>query len=520
MLPDKGAEWPPRPFDRSQKEMFAWNAWHIGDVDALAAIYEEQNRPKVSVVGAVRAFWDRYFWGRPNQQHSRRLHVPAPADVARTMGDLVFAQRPMFVVGENDAIGDRKKTQDRLQKLLGEDDSTMSLTESAELGSVLGGSYLRWWWDKDIADKVRLGSVAADAAIPTFRYDTLVAVTFWKIVHDDDGVLYRHLERHEPGRIIHGLYQGDRSRLGRKLPLTEHPSTEWAAPLVDEEGAIPTGVRGLTATYVPNGAARRWRNEPGLSQLGRSDFEGLEPVFDALDETYSAWMRDIELGKARLFVAEDMLQSGGTGGGLHWDSEQSIFTAMAPGMGSAASGGAPVQANQFAIRYLEYAHTVAELLNVILRGTGLSSSSFADNSLAVGVQSQQTATEVNSKDRLSERTRDRKINAFKAKLRPFARTGFELDAAIFGTGLGLREMPEVRFPVRAHQSPTEMSQTISTLYTSGVLSLEQAVRQQNPNWSSDDVNDELDRIKKDEERKAQLGVVEQAPDPDEENHQF
>lgn len=520
MLPDKGKEWPPKPFDQSQRDMRTWNAWHVGDVDALTAIYEAENRPRASTAGGLKGFFERFFWGRSNQQQSRRLHVPAAADVARTIADLVFSQRPMFVVGEDDARGDRTKTQERLQKVCGEDDVARTLLDSAEVGSVLGGSYLRWWWDKDIADKVRLGTVAADAAVPTFRYDTLVGVTFWKVVADDDGkTVYRHLERHEPGRILHGLYLGDKGRLGRKVPLAEHPSTAWAGKLVNSEGAILTGVKKMTACYVPNAPARKWRNTPGLSELGRSDFEGLEPVLDALDETWSAWMRDIELGKARLFVAEDMLKSNGAGGGLLWDSEQSIFTAMAPGMGSAASGGAPVQANQFAIRYMEYAHTVAELLNTILRGVGLSSSSFTDSTLAVGVPAQ-TATEVNSKDRLSERTRDRRILTYRSQLRPFSATGFELDAKLFGTRLALKDMPEVRFPVRSQQSPVEMANTISTLHTAGVLSLEQSVRQQHPNWSSDDVNDEIERIKKDEQRKAQLGLQQQGPDPDEENYQF
>lgn len=514
-LPDRGTAWPPKPFDEAQKTMHEHSSWMTGDTDALSTLYHETNRPKASqFAGGIRGMWARFFWGRPNLQQSTRLHVPAAADVARTMADLLFAQPPKFVVGNDDAQGDHKPAQERLQKLLGEDDSTIALHEAAELGSALGGTYLRWWWDVEVApDKVMLGSVAADAAVPTWRYNKLTAVTFWKCVTDDDGVVMRHLERHEKGRIIHGLYEGDKGHLGRKIPLTEHESSSWAAPLVDADGAIPTGLNDrLTACYIPNGANRKYRNKYGLAPLGRSDFDGLEPVFDALDEVYSAWMRDIELGKARLFVPEDMLKSNGFGGGLEFDAEQSIFTAMAPGMGSAASGGSQVQANQFAIRYVEYANTVAELLNTILRGAGLSSSSFSDNSLAAGV-SAQTATEVNSRDRLSERTRDRKINYWKSELRPFAMTGFQLDAAIFKTGLTLKEMPEVRFPVRAQQAPIEMANTVSTLYTAGALSLEQTVRQQHPNWSSDDVNDEVKRIKEDETRKAELGLQPQDLQP-------
>ncbi|MFH8979248.1 hypothetical protein ACH4F2_35620, partial [Streptomyces sp. NPDC017890] len=149
------------------------------------------------------------------------------------------------------------------------------------------------------------------------------------------------------------------------------------------------------------------------------------------------------------------------------------------------------------------------------RGAGLSAGSFPDNSLTASTGAA-TATEVNSRDRLSERTRDKKINYYKAGLRPFARAGFELDNIQFGTGLELKDMPEIRFPIRPQQSPVELAQTLGTLSAANGVSVEQMVRQQHPNWSSDDVNDEVDRIWKDVERKAKLAYVAEPDVPDSE----
>src|SRR2546421_9413663 len=98
-----------------------------------------------------------------------------------------------------------------------------------------------------------LDAVDADAAVPEWRWRHLSAVTFWETLDRSDGsTVLRHLERHEPGRIVHTLYQGSDDELGRPLPLGEHPATAWAAPLVDADGAIPTGTKRLTAGYVPN----------------------------------------------------------------------------------------------------------------------------------------------------------------------------------------------------------------------------------------------------------------------------
>ena len=46
--------------------------------------------------------------------------------------------------------------------------------------AALGGVYLRVVWDTDVDDKPWLDLVPPDAAIPEFRYDRLVSVTFWR----------------------------------------------------------------------------------------------------------------------------------------------------------------------------------------------------------------------------------------------------------------------------------------------------------------------------------------------------
>src|SRR5690606_13784072 len=136
----------------------------------------------------------------------------------------------------------------------------------------------------------------ADAAVPEWRWKRLAAVTFWSILEQDGQRVVRHLERHERGRIVHQLYEGSADDLGRPIPLSEHPATEWAADVVNADSAIETGTQRLTAAYVPNvRPSRAWRGVPQLAPLGRSDFDGIEGLLDALDETYTSWMRDVRL---------------------------------------------------------------------------------------------------------------------------------------------------------------------------------------------------------------------------------
>jgi A118 family predicted phage portal protein len=493
-LPIVGATWPPKPFDVSQKQFHIWDSWYAGDVAELQNIYIQENlvRPTAWAGGLVGRL-QRFFWGRPNLQNFTRIHVPVASDLSRTSSDLLFAEPPTIYVAENDTAS--SKAQDRLDLLFGSDDTYTTLSEGGELASAHGGVFLRLWWDQEISDHVMMGVNSADMAVPTWRYDRLYAVTFWSVVASENGTWIRHLERHEPGRILHGLYEGDQGQLGRQIPLDQSPETAWAADLVDAEGAIETGVPWLTASYVANVKPnRKWRRTPGLAPMGRSDYDGVEMLFDALDEIVSSWMRDIDLGKARLFVDESLLQDQGPGLGASFDGEQAIFTPLRGSIGSMATGNnSGLFANQFNIRWEEHSRTVSEMLDMILRGAGISPGSFTDSSLSSAI----TATEVNSRDSLSERTRAKKMSLWRGGLGPLARTAMCIDADVFGSGATLSDIPDINFPPRSMQPPLEMAQTIAALMAAQAISTEQAVAERHPEWTDGEVQEEVDRIRAD-----------------------
>ncbi|MFI6168832.1 phage portal protein [Nocardia sp. NPDC051052] len=508
-LPDGGGKWPPKPFDRAAKDMAVWNAWYTGNLTDLETIYIQNSAMRPTILpGGILGRIQRFFWGRAEQPSSTKLHLPAPADLARASADLLFAQPPSWKIADDDTTIKRVVAQKRLDLICASDEAVASLLEAAELCSALGGTYMRCWWDTSIADNVVLDAVSADCAVPSWRYNRLEAVTFWTTTYSDaSGPVVRHLERHERGRILHGLYLGDHGNLGRRIPLTESPETAWAAELVDTDGAIATGVNQLTAAYIPNVRPNRgYRTTPGLTQLGRSDYDQLEQWFDALDEVYTSWMRDIRVGKARLFVDENLLKTAKPGQGGTWDTEQEVFTALRAGLGSAADTGNGVQANQFAIRWQEHSQTAAELLNVVLRAAGLSANNFSDNALTVGVM---TATEVQSRDKLSERTRARKISLWRAALRRLAHTALQIDANMFKTGVQLSELPEMKFPTRSSVTPSEIANTIAALAGAQAISTYQMVVEQHPDWSTEEVNAEVKRIIS--ERKATAAAS--LPDP-------
>jgi hypothetical protein len=495
-----GGPWPPPPNEIALTQQALWSAWWVGDPEGLASAYaistaeasspfftyENGNlggSPQAGIINRVA----RFFWSRPSYsgQRKARLHVPLAADLATASADLLFSEPPQFVASED--ANDQAK--ERIDGVLNDGAFHAELVEAAEVTAALGGGWLRLVWDTEVADRVMIDSVPADAAVGEWQWGVLQAVTFFTeyVQGSGDQEVIRHLERHEPGAVYHGLYVGEAKKLGRPEALTEHASTAPYAELVNEEGAIATGVDGLTAAYVANmRPQRRWRRVEDLAQLGRSDYDGVEPLMDALDECYTSWMRDLRLGRSRILVPEFMLKDLGKGKGAAWDEDQEVFTQLnlAP-----TEGAQQITPQQFAIRVAEHEATAARLVDEILRSAGYSPSTFGIDAES-GVA---TATEVVSRERQSARTRDKKCRYWSQALQPLLTTWVELDALVFKTGA--KGAVEVLWPDASQPDQESLARTAETLNRAVAVSIDTKVRMVHPDWDEEQIEDEVEAIK-------------------------
>ena len=179
-------------------------------------------------------------------------------------------------------------------------------------------------------------------------------MTFWRKVAEDGNRVWRHLERHEPGRVVHQLYEGTDRTLGRLVPLQDRPETEGLAALVTEDFII-TGITHLTATYIPNvRPCARWADIPQGRALGQADIEPAIDLLDALDEDLNAERRDVRLGKARLMVASTLLDDLGPGNGFAFDVDREVYEQVKFSQGQNAGMGDLIHGEQFDMRTAEW----------------------------------------------------------------------------------------------------------------------------------------------------------------------
>lgn len=494
-----GGAWPPPPQGIAFQQQTIWSAWLVGDPEGLSNVYSgygaggsplenefSRNNAPDSSPGLINRV-ARFFWSRPSTYGTRkaRVHVPLASDIATASADLLFSEPPQFMTAEE---GGNTQAKDRIDAVLNDGNFHAELVECAEIAAALGGGWLRLVWDEEVADHVMIDSVSADCAYGEWRWGRLQAVTFFTEYTQGNGgqEVIRHLERHEPGAILHGLYRGEAKSLGYPISLTEHPSAEPYAELVDAEGAIPTGVKTITAAYVANmRPQRRWRKVEELANLGRSDYDGVEALMDALDETYTSWMRDIRLAKSRIIVPEFMLDNLGAGEGAAWDEDKEVYTALAIAPNDNATNA--IIAQQFSIRVVEHMATAKQLVDEILRSAGYSANTFGG-----GEQGMTTATEVQSRERESDRTRDKKTRYWSQAMEPLLTTWLELDALLFGTGA--KGEVEVQWADDSQPDPESLARTAELLNRAEAVSVDTKVRMLHPDWSEEEIAAEVQKI--------------------------
>lgn len=483
-LPEPKTAWP--PLDPTiQHGLADWSAWYSGDPDQLTDRYLNrsalgaQNRPS-QYRGGILGRFARWWWGEPTPDGEKRtkLHVPLAADICRTSAELLFAE-PLRLTADD------RGTQQWLDDLMPELHTT--LLEAGEVCAALGGVYLRLVWDRGIAERPWIAPVHADGALPAFSHGRLREVTFWRVLDGDDRTVVRHLEHHERGYILHGLYEGTPHTLGKRLALTAREETRQYAAT---GGVIRTGITLLTASYIPNMRPNRlWRTLPAAAGWGQPDLGGIEPELDALDETWSSLMRDIRLAKGRMVVPDAYLQSLGVGQGSRWeDREAFVGLDMLP---RADGSGSQITISQFAIRVEEHLATARALVEQAVRGAGYSASTFGDDS--DGAQPA-TATEVIARRDRTMTTRGRKILYQRPGVVDIVQGRAALERSLFAVSDIEVVRPRIEWPDGVAESPKTVAETVDLLSRAEAASRRTLVRMQHPDWDDTTVAEETARI--------------------------
>lgn len=495
MLINPGSQWPPPGHAEMRVRWRAWRALWSGDFTWL-----KRDLPALAPGG----YWAR----RAAKPGGREMHVPLAADIARTSATLVAGDTPTLKWEEDDPA------QQAWNTLADEVGWRNLLLEAFEVASATGGAFLRPAWDESVADHPLGQVVPSDEALAEFRFGRLRQVTFvtelpapddWNQL--DRGEVWRWLEHHEPGQIRHELWLGNESSIGRPVPLADHPAVAGLPGVIDTTSIRPGRV---LCEYFPNDTPNPVTTLP----LGRSDFQGVESLLDALDEVFDSWMRDIALAKARILASREALDpvaqqtSGGRGlfgrratttPARAFDVDADVFEWMdIPGEDSNGKP-MPFTLVQFEIRVEEHERSALGLVEQIVSRAG-----FAPQTFGLNVDGQLSGTAMRRRDIRSHQSKDRKRGHGKGAVERFGETLMLIGAVKFGSARPAKR-PVLEWGETSLADPLENAQVIELLTRAQALSLEVRVAMAHPDWDSDQVDEEVGRLMK--ERDSMLAPV-------------
>lgn len=450
--------------------------------------------------------------GNPPQQKTR-LHSPIAGNLSALSSDLLYAEPPRILVQRNGtALPSDDKLSQQLAQILDEQFEA-SMSEAGEWVAGLSSACLVAQWDTTDGSRRPWMTVSpADSFVPEYRGSKLVAVNLFTTYHDvtTSGITnatYTHVERHEVGTITHALYLSSRSdgtnignpvRLDDWIPQVQHlrDIIGHIEDPVENTVILNTGIDRMTAYPWINLPTRRYSLVPATRWAGRADFEGAEQVLDKIDMVWSAWMRDIVIGRARLYVPDQFLEAAGPGGGPAFDEDAEILTPFAGAvMNPDAKNGLSdaISAQQFAIRAADHAATLEALVLELLNHAGISPASY--QGVKQGSTGNRTATEVTADRDATNRTRKRKIRYHNRAVVPLVEALLDLNRVHYrGDTLGVDDEVIVDFPTVDQIAPLVLAQVQQALRSAQAASTRTLVKMQHPDWEPKEVQEEVDAI--------------------------
>jgi A118 family predicted phage portal protein len=476
------ANWIDDKYNKYHDKMQEYAAWYSGSSEELLDYYLGVKSYEMKTVNDYNLEKKGMFWEKDiHNDRATMLHVPIAGDIASTSADFLFSEMPDVKIPEaheETAESGAADAQDRLDTIIEEGDVYSRLLEGAETSSAIGGVFVKLDWDADVKEFPIPIMVQPDNAMWNFKWGFLQEVKFFKVVdHPDTNLYYRLVETRRKGIIFNELYKGTTNKLGKKVSLESHESTAGM------EEVIEHGLDSILAWYVPNKRPNRlWRG----SALGESDLQGIVGLMDAIDETYTNWVRDLRIARGRIIVPEYMLESD-SDGNLYHDIDKEVFVKVG-GIADAAEQG-DVTAVQFDIRAQQHYDTAMELMKQTYSGAGYSPASFGLGDST----SNATATEIKQQQSKSFKTSAKKAKYWTSTLEDMFYWMLQVDNYVFGSNNGDYKV-QVNIQDSVQTDPMQQADAINKLTQAKAMSIDTVVRKLNPQWNEKQVENEVNRI--------------------------
>lgn len=470
-------QWP--PMDLERYKMKEHSTWYTGEAELLANFYFDNDLQNYMQLNYGTRNNNK-FWGRQIKNQSNFfIHVPVANDISETSSSFLFGESPIIRFG-SDSEG-MKGNQKQLDDMLTKSGFFKKLVEAAEVASAIGGVYLKVAWDSELSDQPIPVIAQCEQAFPVFKFGKLVKATLVYEVSNDGSTVYRLAETISKGKIENTLYKGSADNLGSLCDLSECESTKDLEQLVETADV-------MTCVYIPNLLPNKLNRQ---SPMGRSDYHGIETLMDALDEVFSAWMIDVQIARGKIHVPSGYVKEIGENGKTKFNIDTMMYEELDVDPTSMTD---PIKVTQFEIRSEQFEKTCLNLLDRIITSAGYSPQSFGLN-IAGRAES---GTALNVRERKSFSTTNKKQSYWEDGLKEFVKAMCAIKQTFLGGKFTCDLDVNIAFSDSISNNLSEVSNSVKTLSDAKAISTDTKVRMVHPEWTDEQVTQEVERILNDD----------------------
>ena len=446
------------------------DCWYTGEPDLLANFYEAKKliNPYSLIYKSVNknTFWSRQI----GNSSSYFLHCPLASDISNISATSLFGESPLIRYKS-------EKSEEELNNMLIGSDFYNKIAQGAEICSALGGVYIKISYDIDLSIYPILQAVSPELVFPTFKFGMLQKADILVSVYEkSENEVFRLFERYEKGQIINLLYKGTNDNIGKSVELTTIQETSDLQPVIN------LNVDELLIIYVPNRLPNRLTK---TSPYGRSDYQGCESFFDAIDETFSAWMLDVQIARGRLHVPNGMIKSNGDS--LKFNIDALVYQEIEDVNPLHQQS---IHTTQFDIRAEQFEKTAINLINIAVSISGYSLQSFG-----LGVDGKaESGVALNIRERKTMQTTAFKQTYWEQSLLSLLRKMILIQKYELRTVSISDEEINLEFADSVSNNIQEVATTVKMLNEAIAISNETKIRMVHPEWTNEQIQNEVLKI--------------------------
>jgi hypothetical protein len=400
-LIQRGEVAPLNVLNHEEYNLAEYRTWWSGDPWLLDRFFKMIPPPQEAYIGGSsdrrHSIVSQYFWKAAPNTGIIKAHLPVASSISSTMSRVVF--------DSGFDILSRPAVKRRLWEILKENGYFQKFLKGEEYASWSGHVAYKMIVDREVSQYPLFIPYAADQIKIGKKHGITTYICFYDY-YVEEGKSFKLESEYGKGYIAYKLYRDAKRGGWSEVDITECSHTKdlkTIAFTMPDGSPVPI----MFAVEKPNKVVN---NAFENSNIGASDYAGLNSEFHIFDEIISAWALAFRQNKTRTYVDERLLPRSSNGQAIQPEFFDTNIKVVGNIMGAVGESDKPIFETQNADFDSQlYTQALNDLWELVLSRVGLSPYTMG---ITTNLASNLSGESVRSRERSTLRTRQAKVESW------------------------------------------------------------------------------------------------------------